>query len=191
MSVSQSAVFTNFFLVCMFTCQIPGFCRGGSSIPGIENKVDCDVIVGYKSVYRMCFAMACFFFLFSIIMIRVRSSKDPRAALQNGFVPTAASGPQLCVMTACCTLVAKHHYCTTKILSVLAVKPVCSAHTQHNFTFFLFSFWFFKFLALVGITVGAFFIPDGEFTTGRMCVCVKRTSTQCVWTTDRKLWSHS
>ncbi|MED6240522.1 Serine incorporator 1 [Ataeniobius toweri] len=26
-------------------------------------------------------------------------------------------------------------------------------------------FWFFKFLALVGLTVGAFFIPDGTFTT--------------------------
>ncbi|KAM4539596.1 serine incorporator 2 [Odontesthes bonariensis] len=90
--------------------RIPGFCVGGSGIPGIENKVNCDVIVGFKSVYRMCFAMACFFFLFSIIMIRVRSSKDPRAAIQNGF-------------------------------------------------------WFFKFLALVGITVGAFFIPDGSFNT--------------------------
>ncbi|XP_059205135.1 serine incorporator 2 [Centropristis striata] len=90
--------------------KIPGFCLGGTSIPGIENKVNCDIIVGYKSVYRMCFAMACFFFLFSIIMIRVRSSKDPRAAVQNGF-------------------------------------------------------WFFKFLVLVGITVGAFFIPDGIFNT--------------------------
>ncbi|XP_034560886.1 serine incorporator 2 [Notolabrus celidotus] len=90
--------------------KIPGFCVGGSSIPGLENKVNCDIIVGYKSVYRMCFAMACFFFLFSIIMIRVRSSKDPRAAIQNGF-------------------------------------------------------WFFKFLMLVGLTVGAFFIPDGTFTT--------------------------
>ncbi|XP_056336083.1 serine incorporator 2 [Danio aesculapii] len=90
--------------------KIPGFCEGGSSIPGFEGKVNCDVIVGYKSVYRMCFAMACFFFLFSIIMIRVRSSKDPRAAIQNGF-------------------------------------------------------WFFKFLILVGITVGAFFIPDGMFNT--------------------------
>lgn len=69
--------------------QIPGFCVGGSSIPGIQNHVNCDVIVGYKSVYRMCFAMGCFFFLFSIIMIRVRSSKDPRAALQNGFVELA------------------------------------------------------------------------------------------------------
>ncbi|TRY92017.1 hypothetical protein DNTS_034907 [Danionella cerebrum] len=65
--------------------KIPGFCQGGSTIPGIENHVNCDVIVGYKSVYRMCFAMACFYFLFSIIMIRVRSSKDPRAVIQNGF----------------------------------------------------------------------------------------------------------
>ncbi|CAG6015766.1 unnamed protein product, partial [Menidia menidia] len=88
--------------------KIPGFCQGGTSIPGIENQVNCDVIVGYKSVYRMCFAMTCFFFLFCAIMIRVRNSKDPRAAIQNGF-------------------------------------------------------WFFKFLILVGITVGAFFIPDGTF----------------------------
>ncbi|KAJ0000251.1 hypothetical protein NQD34_012093 [Periophthalmus magnuspinnatus] len=90
--------------------KIPGFCQGGASIPGLENQVNCDVIVGYKSVYRMCFAMTCFFFLFCAIMIRVRSSKDPRAGLQNGF-------------------------------------------------------WFFKFLILVGITVGAFFIPDGTFNT--------------------------
>ena len=55
-------------------------------MPGMENKVNCDVIVGYKSVYRMCFAMVCFFFLFSIIMICVRSSKDPRASLQNRYV---------------------------------------------------------------------------------------------------------
>lgn len=88
--------------------KIPGFCQGGSTIPGLENQFNCDVIVGYKSVYRMCFAMSCFFFLFAAIMIRVRSSKDPRAAIQNGF-------------------------------------------------------WFFKFLILVGITVGAFFIPDGTF----------------------------
>lgn len=90
--------------------KIPGFCQGGATIPGLENQVNCDVIVGYKSVYRMCFAMTCFFFLFSAIMIRVRTSRDPRAALQNGF-------------------------------------------------------WFFKFLILVGITVGAFFIPDGTFNT--------------------------
>lgn len=65
--------------------QIPGFCQGGSTIPGLENQFNCDVIVGYKSVYRMCFAMSCFFFFFAAIMIRVRSSKDPRAAVQNGW----------------------------------------------------------------------------------------------------------
>ncbi|XP_064204909.1 serine incorporator 1-like isoform X1 [Anguilla rostrata] len=90
--------------------KIPGFCKGGTSIWVIENKVNCDIIVGYKSVYRMCFALACFFFLFCLLMIRVRSSKDPRAHIQNGF-------------------------------------------------------WFFKFMILVGITVGAFFIPDGIFNT--------------------------
>uniref|UniRef100_A0A8C6SLL6 Serine incorporator 2, like n=1 Tax=Neogobius melanostomus TaxID=47308 RepID=A0A8C6SLL6_9GOBI len=90
--------------------KIPGFCEGGTTIPGLDNQVNCDVIVGYKSVYRMCFAMTCFFFLFSAIMIRVRTSRDPRAALQNGF-------------------------------------------------------WFFKFLILTGITVGAFFIPDGTFNS--------------------------
>uniref|UniRef100_A0A3Q2XXC1 Serine incorporator 2 n=1 Tax=Hippocampus comes TaxID=109280 RepID=A0A3Q2XXC1_HIPCM len=90
--------------------KIPGFCQGGSTVFGLENKFDCDVIVGYKSVYRICFAMTCFFFLFFIIMIRVRSSKDPRAPIQNGF-------------------------------------------------------WFFKFLILVGITVGAFFISDPLFNT--------------------------
>uniref|UniRef100_A0A3Q3G1D2 Serine incorporator 2, like n=1 Tax=Kryptolebias marmoratus TaxID=37003 RepID=A0A3Q3G1D2_KRYMA len=95
--------------------KIPGFCKGGSTIIGVENQVNCEIIVGYKSVYRMCFAMACFFFLFSVIMIRVRNSKDPRAAFQNG------EGVYL--------------------------------------------FWFFKFLILVGITVGAFFIPDGTFHT--------------------------
>ncbi|KAG7266107.1 hypothetical protein CRUP_007803, partial [Coryphaenoides rupestris] len=90
--------------------KIPGFCVDGTSLYVVGNKVNCEVMVGYKAVYRMCFAMTCFFFLFSVIMIRVRSSKDPRAAIQNGF-------------------------------------------------------WFFKILALVGIAVGAFFIPDGTFTT--------------------------
>uniref|UniRef100_A0A672NCP5 Serine incorporator 2 n=1 Tax=Sinocyclocheilus grahami TaxID=75366 RepID=A0A672NCP5_SINGR len=43
--------------------KIPGFCEGGSSIPGVHGKVNCEIIVGYKSVYRMCFAMACFYLI--------------------------------------------------------------------------------------------------------------------------------
>ncbi|XP_076349901.1 putative serine incorporator isoform X2 [Tachypleus tridentatus] len=41
--------------------------------------------VGYLAVYRICFAMTLFFILFSLIMIGVKSSKDPRSGIQNGF----------------------------------------------------------------------------------------------------------
>ena len=67
--------------------QIPGFCEGGmgSSLPGVKGQVNCDVLVGYKAVYRTCFGMAMFFLLFSLLMIKVRSSQDPRASLHNGY----------------------------------------------------------------------------------------------------------
>ncbi len=52
--------------------------------------------------------MACFYLLFCLIMVYVRTSRDPRSGLQNGF-------------------------------------------------------WFFKYLALIGICVGAFYIPSGTF----------------------------
>uniref|UniRef100_A0A8D0L723 Serine incorporator 1 n=1 Tax=Sphenodon punctatus TaxID=8508 RepID=A0A8D0L723_SPHPU len=92
--------------------KIPGFCDGGTgtTIPGVHGHVNCDVLVGYKAVYRVCFGMAMFFLLFSLLMIKVKSSSDPRAAVHNGF-------------------------------------------------------WFFKFAIAVAITVGAFFIPEGPFTT--------------------------
>lgn len=106
--------------------QIPGFCVGGSGLPGIENKVNCDIIVGYKSVYRMCFAMACFFFLFSFIMIRVRSSKDPRAAVQNGFVSA---------LNACCPLLDTPAHCSLTFpfyVSQLLVLQVPGAGRHHG-----------------------------------------------------------
>ena len=46
----------------------------------------CNEVVGYMAVYRTCFAMAMFFLFFTILMIYVKSSKDPRAKLQNGYV---------------------------------------------------------------------------------------------------------
>ncbi|XP_038251315.1 serine incorporator 1 [Dermochelys coriacea] len=92
--------------------KIPGFCDGGTgtTIPGVHGHVNCDVLVGYKAVYRVCFGMAMFFLLFSLLMIKVKSSNDPRAAVHNGF-------------------------------------------------------WFFKFAIAIAINVGAFFIPEGPFTT--------------------------
>lgn len=76
------------YVVFLMWLQIPGFCEGGtgSSIPGVEGHVNCDVLVGYKAVYRVCFGMAMFFLLFSLIMVKVKSSQDPRAAVHNGLV---------------------------------------------------------------------------------------------------------
>ncbi|KAJ4940409.1 hypothetical protein JOQ06_026712 [Pogonophryne albipinna] len=91
--------------------RIPGFCEdgAGSSIPGMQADVNCEMFVGYKAVYRICFGMSMWFLGFSILMINIKNSRDPRAAIHNGF-------------------------------------------------------WFFKFAALVAVTVGAFYIPDGPFT---------------------------
>ncbi|XP_003800798.1 serine incorporator 2 [Otolemur garnettii] len=88
--------------------KLPWVCDDGTGTPVLQGHIDCGSLLGYRAVYRMCFATAAFFFLFTMFMICVRSSQDPRAAIQNGF-------------------------------------------------------WFFKFLILVGITVGAFYIPDGSF----------------------------
>ncbi len=120
----------NLYILCVLLhCQIPGFCVGGTGSTFIESKVNCDIIVGYKSVYRMCFAMACFFFLFSVIMIRVRSSKDPRAAIQNGFVLClTVVVPQSCMLKASCTLVVKHMNCTLKTIYTVT-NHTCFVHT--------------------------------------------------------------
>ena len=76
------------FFLSFFT-QIPGLCKDFISStlyddPG-QRAAQCDSVVGFLAVYRVCFAMAAFFILFSIIMIKVNSSKDPRAKIQNGY----------------------------------------------------------------------------------------------------------
>ncbi|XP_013410460.1 probable serine incorporator [Lingula anatina] len=84
--------------------KIPYLCDPG--FLATHALVDCTRVVGYASVYRVCFAMAAFFFLLMLIMINVKTSKDPRAGIQNGF-------------------------------------------------------WGIKILVLIGVGVGAFFIPGG------------------------------
>jgi len=53
-------------------------------LPGGGGDVHCGNYVGFAAVYRVCFAMASFFFVFAVLMINVKTSKDPRSAVQNG-----------------------------------------------------------------------------------------------------------
>ncbi|XP_029177106.1 probable serine incorporator isoform X2 [Nylanderia fulva] len=61
------------------------FCANSSSYVPSEVTLDCDSAVGYLAVYRICFILSLYFFLMSVMMIRVKSSQDPRAPIQNGF----------------------------------------------------------------------------------------------------------
>ena len=46
----------------------------------------CNRVVGYLAVYRILFAVACFYFLFFVTMLFVKNSRDPRSYIQNGYV---------------------------------------------------------------------------------------------------------
>ena len=48
-------------------------------------KLPCQDAIGYLAVYRICFVVTIFFALMAILMIGVRSSRDPRGHIQNGF----------------------------------------------------------------------------------------------------------
>lgn len=56
------------------------FCKEGSGYDSV-----CQNAVGYLAVYRLLFAQTIFFLLFSVMMFNVRSSRDARAGIQNGF----------------------------------------------------------------------------------------------------------
>ncbi|CAK9305155.1 unnamed protein product, partial [Gordionus sp. m RMFG-2023] len=71
-------------------------------------NIDCKKVVGYLAVYRVCFALTLFFVFFCLIMFNVKTSRDFRSSIQNGF-------------------------------------------------------WGVKLLLLIGIMVGAFYIPGNEF----------------------------
>lgn len=50
-----------------------------------EVQTFCGHVIGYLSVYRIMLAVAGFFFLMALLMICVRSTRDPRSYVQNGF----------------------------------------------------------------------------------------------------------
>ncbi|KFO83903.1 Serine incorporator 3, partial [Buceros rhinoceros silvestris] len=93
--IYASLLFLSTILACIMLApgmelqlkKIPGFCDEGlrTRIPHMDGFVSCELIVGYRAVYRISFAMAVFFFLMSLLMIAVKTSNDPRATVHNGF----------------------------------------------------------------------------------------------------------
>lgn len=51
----------------------------------IHAGANCEKLVGYTAVYKVCFGMACFFFVFWLLTIKVKNSKSCRAYIHNGF----------------------------------------------------------------------------------------------------------
>lgn len=95
------------------------FCANSTSTSSLiiptTSTVDCTNAVGYLAVYRVCFALLIFFLTMAAMMIGVRSSRDSRAPIQNGF-------------------------------------------------------WGLKFLVIIAIAIGAFFIQAGSFGTWMMWI---------------------
>ncbi|KRG07762.1 serine incorporator 3 isoform X3 [Drosophila mojavensis] len=57
------------------------------TLSGGSLQLDCEYALGYMAVYRLCFGLACFFTLMAVIMLGVKSSRDPRSHIQNEFWP--------------------------------------------------------------------------------------------------------
>ncbi|KAI6186616.1 TMS membrane protein/tumor differentially expressed protein [Aphelenchoides besseyi] len=57
------------------------FCQGFHQL----TNVTCQHVTGYQAVYRLCGGMATFFFIFMILMYKVKSSNDIRSSVQNGY----------------------------------------------------------------------------------------------------------
>ncbi|XP_051522854.1 serine incorporator 5-like isoform X2 [Myxocyprinus asiaticus] len=95
-STSTRFMYALFFMLVTVTCvimmsptvekeirdNIPFYSEMCHQLNAGEN---CSTLVGYSAVYKVCFGMACFFFLFAVLTIRVQTSTGCRAAVHNGF----------------------------------------------------------------------------------------------------------
>lgn len=54
--------------------KLPFCSNPNSTFANLHPSIDCEHALGYMAVYRICFALVCFFILMSLIMVGVKSS---------------------------------------------------------------------------------------------------------------------
>ncbi|XP_048338016.1 serine incorporator 4 isoform X2 [Sphaerodactylus townsendi] len=88
-----------YVLFHVLACAVCCFMLSRTVVEAIKEKVplyavlcehlpggsDCDILVGYSAVYRICFGTACFYLGQAALLINVKSSTNGRALLHNGF----------------------------------------------------------------------------------------------------------
>lgn len=93
-SVTTRVMYSIMLLLGAITSAVmlaPGLADSLKKVPFCQNSTigiqswDCEQAIGYLAVYRICFIFTLFFVLMSVMMIGVRTSRDKRAGLQNGF----------------------------------------------------------------------------------------------------------
>ncbi|RDD36888.1 putative serine incorporator [Trichoplax sp. H2] len=88
-STSSRVMYTVVLMLCLIiSCIVlaPGLQGTLEKIPGFcSHLTDCNKLVGYLAVYRVCFAFALFYLLMCVLMINVKNSRDSRSSIQNGF----------------------------------------------------------------------------------------------------------
>ncbi|KAG9353730.1 hypothetical protein JZ751_011852 [Albula glossodonta] len=95
-STSTRCMYALYFLLVTATCvimmsptaekamrdHIPFYTDMCDKLNAGEN---CEKLVGYSAVYKVCFGTACFFFIFAVFTFGIHTSTGCRAAVHNGF----------------------------------------------------------------------------------------------------------
>ncbi|KTF81879.1 hypothetical protein cypCar_00027304 [Cyprinus carpio] len=147
---------------------IPGFCSGGagSSIPGIEANVQCEIFLGYKAVYRVCCGMSLFFLAFSLLTINVKNSRDPRAAIHNSIRSSNTSQVNKLTLAAKDTTVVDESYTVSLEIAEEVKTPIVEDNERDTVQYSYAFFHFMLFLASLYImmTLTNWYSPDADYS---------------------------